>query len=526
VDSGRTHRKQRQPSALDQLNDQVRNQQQESGALSGLEESSEFTVDRAAQLQAPLGNQAIMGLLDRLDAASMSLGALEEDEEYEEAEEILLEEDHDLEADMEMRQLGGDGSDAGVPSGDNPWNMSMLFGGEDDPLDPRPKKKRTRRRSKPEFDSHPDEPVEDKAIEADDSDPTPIDDVLGEPETGSSDRWGDNIYEAVEAALLDDHKLRTRTMDIDSIMQHGDGSLSPIVRPAHIARFLFSFDAKQGLCEALLGPAPSLLIEPSGYAGAAARLANIAVCAQSEFGGQKKSDRAVSLALSDGVWDIAVNAAKHAAREGKLHAPYIAALALGEDVSLPSPQVRLPKPSPMGGRALEKILPENFIPPVPNLALLRSIEPPPQDPDLAAADAVLAQFTEAVAVDTGPVRITLEALRPVLLSANALMNSMGRVQVELAAAAIAVRRLNQNAPVRSVLTHADLALRELARGVIRAGKRLETLNGQVLDEVDERVLTSITILRTSRDAVQALRLWAFATIAGSLNAISREGSAP
>ena len=62
------------------------------------------------------------------------------------------------------------------------------------------------------------------------------------------------------------------------------------------------------------------------------------------------------------------------------------------------------------------------------------------------------------------------------------------------------------------------ALRELARGVIKAGRSLERNQGRPLMQSREPAERAVKALRDSAAALAALRSWVFATLAGALHA--------
>ena len=135
-------------------------------------------------------------------------------------------------------------------------------------------------------------------------------------------------------------------------------------------------------------------------------------------------------------------------------------------------------------------------------------------------DAVLARFTggaDPAALPPPPI-LTHEAVAPILSAANALMSALGRAQVELAAAAVAVRMVRSDAPIRGTLTTADKALRELARGVILAARQLEGLRGQHLRTAQAPAEQAAAAMQSALDALKSLRSWGLATLAGALEA--------
>ncbi|MDG1483775.1 MAG: hypothetical protein P8R54_29560 [Myxococcota bacterium] len=518
MQSGLSHRKDRRANALQELNADL--QKQNERELEHLEEGQELSADQTATLQPQVGNQAILNLLNRLSDASHSISNVElEEEQEEEAQE--QEQEEDLESELELRHLSSGGGGGGGGASGNPWEVGHLFGGEDDdPVDAprRPQHRRAATRGDPSALKDPFEEEYPEGLSSDDL--AGIDAALG-PVAPRADRprWGDARYQAVEGALLDPARLGRPALTPESLVGYG-GPQDPLGRAAEIGRFLSRLDPEAAVAALLVGPAPVLMTGASGYAGAAARLASLAVCAEAAEGGETDTDAAVALALVRDAWPTAVEAAREAARRGRLHAPLIVAMVLGEPVSLPAARARLVPPSRLGGQALERVLPKSFIPVIPVLKIDLPQAQPILNDALAAADAVLARMTGGHDPQDAPALpiLTPEALRPILSAANALISALGKAQVEAAAAAIAVRKIRPDAPIRSPLAHTDRALRELARGVIKAGRSLERNQGQPLMQSRKPAERAIIALRDSAAALDALRSWVFATLAGALHA--------
>lgn len=514
-----THQEQRKRQRNDVDADLQRQLETPAPDFSGLEEG-QLSGDRATGLQAHLGNQTILNLLDNLDRNAANLDALENEEEQEEGQEVELEREPSLEADTEFRQLGGGGGGGGGgnPS-DNPWDIGVMFGGEDDPEPVNRPKRRRRKRRRQNPDAIEDVFEEDEEfVPAAASDA--IVDVFATPDDAHTVRWGDSVLTAVEPALLDPDNLDGRTLDLAHLEAHA-GRQDPLHRPTAIGRFLAEGRGGLAFADVLSGPAGGLLPEQGGFPGAVARLATLTICAEQEAGGDVRTDRACALAMCAQVWPLVLDVARSAARQGKLHAPFIAASALGQK-TLPEESRRvLPPPSLLGGRALEAALPLGHIPHVPNLHIPQA----PQfhgdvDEALSTVDAVLARFTggdDPAALPSLPM-LTHEMIAPLLAAANQLMNALGRAQVELAAAAVAVRTVRGEAPIRSTLNTADTALRQLARGVVQAAQRLEKMRGAHLLSVQTSAEQAAAVLQSSKEALDALRTWGMATLAGAMDA--------
>ncbi len=528
--SGYETRRIQQKKGPDADQDQSKDQQQN---LEQVEEGQELSTEAAARVGAQLGNAALAGLINNQDKAGGEVAAADQEEQVEEIVEV--DEDLDMDLDLEGPAFGGGGG-AGVPGapgdgggggggGANPWDVGKLFGGDDDGDDPlaptrtgRLGPSPRRQLSAPDEDGPPaDEEGDAGQLGADEL--SPIDwALLGTPIRPDELREGDAVYRAVEPALLDALTLGRHGLDPESLVDRA-GVLDPVNRPTEIGRFLgaeASHPRARALGRTLALATAALAPQAGGFSGAVARLATLAVCAEGLEGGGEATDRAVGLALSFDAWPAAVEMARPMAARGSLHAPAVFDALIGEE---PAPHARLPEPSPLGGRALARIVPEVYLPEVPDIDLDSADPEIEVDAELAAFDAVLAEFTTgAPAPDAGLV-VSAEVLAPCVHAARYLMNAIGRGHVELAAAAYAVWLVRPSAPVRGTLVVADRALVQLARTVLRAGRLLERLPGTPRDEVDYDALDdALTGLDQARRGLVGLREQALAAMAGALDA--------
>lgn len=529
MSSGSSYQQRRR---LDQVQDPQQDQQvqQQGPDLEGLEQGREMTAEMAAQLAPQLGNLALQALLGDqargTEGQDQGQGQGEEEEQEQElveAEEVV----EDLE--LDGAQFGGGGAGAPAAPADDPWDVGKLFGDddEDDEEGPTPQRPRSqgRRRPGPVDEDDPDEGYEDAAdpgaLQADDL--AGIDEALGDlPPREEGRRDGDARYQAVEAALMDPVALGRRDLEPEDLVGTAD-TWDPIGRPAEIGRFLAAqADAPRAraLARMVARAGAALVPGAGGYSGGVARMATLAVCAEAAEGGAARTDRAVALALEAGVWEDAVAAARPMAQQGRLHAPLIHDALIGED-----PKGRggrhLPDPSPLGGRALAGIVPISWIPPVPAIRLGPDPSAPPADADLADLDALMdLLISGAPPAPSGPeAPPDPAALKPTLFAARHLMNAVGRCHVELAAAAFAVSLVRPDAPVRTVLTTADRALRQLARAVLRGGRRVESLGGRPRGEITPTQAEEAHMhLEAAGEALRGLRAWAFESLAGAMDA--------
>jgi len=494
--------------------------------LERVEEGQEISADAAERLQPQMGNSAIQALLARTSSSTQSsTGTAELDL----AEEVGQSEEEDFEGgslDMPNVEMGGGGDGDGNPIEIAPWEVGRLFGGDDDaPPKPTPKRKR-----KPVNRNFADE---EGAPTYDDEDLLPDDHIdhietrLGEtPRMREEFRSGDARYRAIETGLLKPHAIGRRELKPESMVDRTD-HLDPIGRSTAIGRFLgvsANRSDTRALARSIAGPASALLPSTTGHAGAAARLASLVVCAEASEEGGIPTDNAVRLALCLDAWPSAIEAAGRLAKTGRVVAPEIveAAGESLEETTLTEPRTHTTTEAltgvKLGQKALASILPESPVPTIPSLEFAPPPAPPIQDSALAAVDALLEEYTGGRAPSDLPQERRLQAdrVQPILDAATALVNRMGQAQVELAAAAIALARVRPGSPARSTLVHADQAMRELARSVVRHGDRLHRSTGAPLMATNDLPSRSVQGMREAAAAFDELRQWSLNAIAEGL----------
>lgn len=495
--------------------------------LEQIEEGEEVTADKARRLAPQLGNQALANLLATTKGSSSTASGTGADVE------VVEEgpgEDQEAEVDeggleLETPHFGGGGGDGGADGGggageeEDPWDLGFLFGGDDDDdggPNPRRRLGPSPRRAMPS----PEDPFErdeiEKALGIEHV--PPVEAIAGRTRPRpEAPREGDGVYAAVEAALDDAAFLARGAVEPEDLVEIA-GALDPLGRPVEIARFLAGAARSvhaRSLSRVIAGNAAALLPEAGGHSGGVARLATLAACAEAFEGGGPSTDRAVRLALVREAWTDAVAAAREGMKRGRLYAPDIVARVHGRPPA--GSRRRLPEPSPLGGRALAHVVPLGHVPAIPDVD---PRPPAPEDPDLADFDAVLAVLTGGEDPRETPADPPLDDrhLAPVLRAANDLINALGRTQVELAAAGVAVTRVRLDAPVRGVLAHADEALRELARSAFSTGHGIERLRGRPFSEAEDRARHLVARLRATATGLEALREWAVERLAGALDA--------
>ena len=499
---GQTQRSlQRQKADLEQDIDQQREQNQERG-FEGFDSEQSFSSDQALGMQPHMGNMAIQDLMDRLSEVDLALEAFEEDQELEQDEEL------DLEAALEGLGIGGGGGGGSGSSG-NPWEMSFFFGGDDDDDELKRLIRRKRNRQKENFLHIPDI-IEEEEFEHS-FELNQLLEMLPIPEQGQ--RLGDSRYFAVEAALTETEQLCCQSLLPEDLkLRHGVAD--PIRTPVEIGRFLHKSGHSpysRSLAMLIAGPNPALVAPQGGFSTATARIAALAVCSEIAEGPPQKVDSAVSLSLRQEVWQEAVNAARVLSHRGALNAPSICAHILSQNID--NQRETLPTPSPLGGQALQNILPEEIGFTKPTIAL-KSPEKDEKDPLLFLLDSAVRARTNYV---PPPTTLENEAIQPALNTANRLLSALGRTQVELAAAAVALKRIEPGCCVADTLKEADNMLRSLAQGVVKSGKQLEALKGQPYKKVKTQAEQAVCALSETIHALRSLRVWGLSTLAGELS---------
>ena len=171
----------------------------------------------------------------------------------------------------------------------------------------------------------------------------------------------------------------------------------------------------------------------------------------------------------------------------------------------------------LGQKAFLSLLPTAHTPWIPALHQRAPVRPG-TDPDVAAIDALLDEMTGGVGPSDLPMEQILapDMVEPVLKAAKALVNQMGKTQVELAASAIAVARIRPQCSVLSILRHADRALRELARNVVKNGDKLHRSIGAPTVVLGKLPRETVDQIRASSEAYKSLRAWSLNAMAEAL----------
>jgi hypothetical protein len=500
-------------------------QYEKTASLERIEEGQEIAPESAERLQPQMGNQAVQALLARTTSTTQTATGTADFELAEEVGEAQAEEQDVSSLALPDVSFGGGGD--GLPLEASPWDVGRLFGGDDDtpPPKPRPKRSGPARARGDATASHQDDPFDEEELDAVHMDH--IETTLGEtPKMKEEYRAGDARYRAIEVGLQTPHSIGRRELVPESMVDRTD-HLDPLGRATSIGRFMATAATRESarlLAKTTAGPASILASPQTGHAGASARLASLTVCIEALEGGSTGTDDAIRLALCRDAWPSALEAAREMAQTGRVVAPSIveAAGELSEDNKSEQPilqgshtdlaKIRL------GQLALIEILPATHLPQIPTIHFSAPPAPPSDDPILAAMDATLAKFTGGInPADLPEEKILSEqVIQPVLNAATELVNAMGKAQVEMAAAAIALARVRPSPATRSTLNHTDRALRELARTVVQAGDKLHSFRGAPSAAVGEMPTEAIGEMRAAAEAFAALRVWAMHAFAEAM----------
>ncbi|HCH62576.1 MAG TPA: hypothetical protein DFR83_07230 [Deltaproteobacteria bacterium] len=525
--SSHQQRRLQQQQPEHEIQEDARDQQM----LESLEEGMELAPDQAGRVAGQFGNAALAALLGGQVATPGAAGV---DLEEEESVELVEELGEDIEAgqELESRDFGGGGvpaapADGGGGSSGDPWDVGHLFGGDDEDDDPNAPTSTGRLGPSPrrKIKRPTDDPFEETLDEGElqPEDINGVDKIIGPTKArGETPRFGDAQYAAVETCLAEPRELGRRDLEPEDLVGR-HGATDPISRPTAIGSFIADSGRNRRartVGRLLATGTAGLFSQSNGFSGGVARLCSLAVCAEALEGGGPRTDRAVALALAEDAWPTTVGCARPMAQKGRLHAPEVLDALLGSRA--PSqPVEQLPPPSVLGGRALEGLLPPAYIPEVPELDLDSDLPESSTDPDLQEIDAALNFFlTGNNSNRRAPDRpVPKSVVQPALHSARYLMNAAGKAHVEFAAAGFAVSSVRPDAPVRSPLEAADRALARIARAILRAGRKLEQVEGTPRTEVDPAAVQAMTEeLNTARERLLELRQWSFETIAGALDA--------
>lgn len=431
-------------------------------------EAAEVSPEVAAAMQRGMGNSAVQGVMkggsETSTATSSAEAALDEVKEKEPEEEQEKEvEAGEIEHVLPIFSTGGGGGGGGGAPGASPWAVGKYFGGDDD--------------------SDPDEIV----VEGPKWRPMPF---LPDPDE-------DDEIEAVPAEAEGAAPERPAFAEADLVLGCLPWRASPLSRglrhPALLARRVVSPEMLGGGVSAVWLRARLMLrflathadLEPARTVAASA----------AELGvpeGSLATAIAQELAMVEAVltqlapaWDVVIDiavderararceqAAANRARAGVLNAPdLLASVTESTPVATASEWVEVAHPAVVA--ALHRAARISVMP------ALELWSPPisrPVDDDLLAFDEMVAAAIGGPAPARG-VAVERAHVSALFSSMNAVLGALGAVQVEAAAAAVA---LSPHVPVdvlSATLLPLDGILRQSARRLVASGRAIEALIG-------------------------------------------------
>jgi tetratricopeptide (TPR) repeat protein len=463
-------------------------------------------AEQAASLQSTVGNADLSALLK--DAGrTESVATAHEEEQEEEQEQDFGEE---LEGTGLEESLGdflaGAGARESLVSGAGVEELSVLFGGdpEDEPP-PRPPKVRFNRRLAPmgpgmRRDEDEEAPWQG---ELDASDLPPLE-RPGAPQ-------GDERLDALWAWLQDPSASALPDLSPEALVDV-PGALE---RCQTLGRFLAGA-CRDPLARALARMARPLFSSDSlaDHVALAALMAEQAALVEARSAGLPATNRACALALEDDAPAVARRAARICMEQRKLQALLVSDVAMHNEPDTPLRD--LTECSQRGRRLIEAAL--RFAcpgAPIPDPGTHAAPSPDDGSADASTAE-VDALLAELLGDDAGPERLSDRHLEPWIRASDGLLLQAGRAQVELGAAAIAVRRVTGARPrVAVLLKRADKELRQTARQVTRAQNRAEALLGKPYDQAvaplqrqEQALIDLADRARSLRDAVTESLAWA------------------
>jgi len=314
-------------------------------------------------------------------------------------------------------------------------------------------------------------------------------------------RTGDGLHQAVEDGLGDPRhiaRIGLEELFLDT------RQLRALRHPLRAARLLH-VHATHPLAQAL-----ATLVDTTGgtldggtdsAAVLAARLSNLTVCMGVLEGRGVGGDRLLAAGLDDQAWPRATAAA--AKCPGMVRAPD-----LFEDLAGTPAADGVLHPDPAPSDFALGLLAGTH-PPAPGLNFCQPRRPTgvmtETDPDLAAAqNAIRAAVGEAPAP---PARLRKDDLRNQLASAQSLLDSLGRTQVEVTALAHAAHRVHPTAALGPILNQMDDVLRLFARSLVSTGNQVIGVRGSTWSEAMPTLQAAHGSLQQVRTGLQALRAW-------------------
>ncbi len=475
-----------------------------------VEADAEVSADLAAQLQPAMGNHAVQALLKRPSESDGVAGEQEEQEQQE--EESGKEEGEDKEKGGVERSLPTFSAGAAGP-GAPPWAMGHYFGGDDDD-DVDLAEDGPRWRPMP----YPPDPDEDEEIE--------IDDAGGEAPPAEPDTVdlrdadasiGRTVWEStlLSRGLRWPARLARSAFSPEALVDH-DGAATSLGRARTMLRFL----ANQAdhpdallLARTAMAAGEALLVAEGGFSGAVARnLGMVELC--------------LRLLPEPGIWENILELrldlrarprtenAAGALAEGH---PLTAETLLAELLGVPTPTAEddpvfdsEDEAHPAALAALEAVIRPDPIPAMDLWSPNPVAEPP--EAALAAVEAAIQRILGGDPVEAGLVHE--DELAPVYDSLNALLTTMGAMQIEVTTAVLAVWPYADADRLVALAANVDQHLRGAARRLVEVGQAIETrVDSREIEAVKQLSAEAVAI----RNLVEILRratLRAFAALIG------------
>ncbi|MFZ5477508.1 MAG: hypothetical protein ACOZNI_12100, partial [Myxococcota bacterium] len=424
-------------------------------------------AELVSKMQPAMGNSAVQAMLNRGTQTRTDSSAAEAalDEQREEEED--KEKDEDKDAGEVQQVLPSFSTGGGGGSGAPPWAMGHLFGGDDDGDGEILALEQATWRPMPVVPDPDDDEADLGEAGADDPDAPLLPDLREAREVLGVLPWratalsrgmrnpkrlarvGFGPEALVDADGLD-HALGRLRAGLRFLAAHGDGAAAvSVARAATVAG------------EAAFPVA-------AGFSGATARAAALLEAALALS--PPRWERILEVALDPRARAKAEHAAAELAATGRLSAPALFRHAGGRDGE-PRDVELVMDAHPAARAAIDRACRPD---PLPLFDLWETPgEPAAPEDDVAAIDAVLDAFTDH---DPHP-GIDPEKLRPLLEAMSQMVGSLGGMQVETVAAALAVAPFAPPGALLGLLRDVDQELRRIARRLVRAGEETERLLG-------------------------------------------------
>lgn len=436
----------------------------------------EIGPDRARALQSQVGNQSLVTLL-RNNGRNDGPGLEIEVEEAEEEGEAEQEQEADQELDRPESTFGASLAAGVAPQSYDNADWDFQYGGDGDPEDapPPPPKRRAFRRSGGSGGATRDPKV--KGAEQEDEE-----ELLGDlpPLAHPDDPQGDERFDALWGWLQQPEAMASADLQPEDLVD-----CPPELARCMLLGGFFQRSGRDPLSRALgslAGPLPGGPGLASQVSRAAA-LATVAGLVEAERTGLHAANKAATLALEDDAYQHGLTAARICVRQSRLAAHLIFEHATAhERHQLPAALANHPPGRHAAGlveAAITAVMAAEAIPRAPRFAR-EFEEDQTSNAATAALDRLLRELTGAEEPEAQPLLDHTE-LEPLIHGIEDLVHAAGRVQIEVAAAAIAAEHATStriHTRVWGLLRAADRDLRQIAREMLHIGEELEARVGE------------------------------------------------